>query len=193
MCLCLDGTSWTNDYQAEVYIGRISAENATEFSNQVYKILAYEKDPPTESYKKWSLGVGEKLDDQTWGDDVVTSLEGGMKNYSYDHLFEKSTAWAVKDIVAKINTSKYSVINHMGHCRWCYVMKMSAARFNKSAGVVQEKNWQPSDLTNTKFAFTYSEGCIPGAFDSACIAEDLTTSNRTGFWGVARLSIGIKD
>ncbi|MBN1984464.1 MAG: hypothetical protein JW795_23260, partial [Chitinivibrionales bacterium] len=183
---CLDGTTWSSDYKAEVFIGRISAENAEEFGNSVYKILSYEKDPPTESYKKCALGVGEKLADSplTWGGETVQAVERSVKGFSFDHLFEKDGAWEVADIVAKINTSKYAVVNHMGHSRYCYVMKMASARFISSKGSPIEQNWKPSDLTNTKFSFAYSEGCIPGAFDSACIAEELTTSNRTGCWGV---------
>ncbi len=69
-----------------------------------------------------------------------------------------------------INTNKYSIINHLGHADYNYVLKLT--------------NGDESQLKNNKFTFVKSQGCIPGAFDKNCFAEHLTTSTRTGMFAV---------
>ena len=45
-------------------------------------------------------------------------------------------------------------------------------------------NADADGLTNTKFPFMYSQGCLPGNFEGDCVAEHLTTSTRHGNYAV---------
>ncbi len=52
---CMDGP---DDMQSDLYMGRISVANITEANNVVDKIIAYEKNPPTQaSFYKNAIGV----------------------------------------------------------------------------------------------------------------------------------------
>ncbi len=183
-----DGPGGTDvDLMAEVYIGRASSENADEMSNFIYKTIAYENELATELYLKNILSVGESLrfnfpDEFDYGMPYMEEIRNGSDAsgyttlgftvnpdltietlYDYDWLPD---SWSKNEIIDKINSNNYSIINHMGHAWFDSVMK-----FN---------NDDADALTNDKYFFAYSQGCLPGFFTYDCIAEHLTTSHRHG-------------
>jgi hypothetical protein len=172
---CLSQETWNNDYEAELFIGRVSAENADEFSNFVYKTLAYENSDPNASYLKKVLSASEKMDDNTYGRDSVDAIANIFSSdFSFDGIYDENGSWSSDTTVTnRVNTNEFGIINHLGHCNTEYVMKLSSG-----------SNWNPDSFTNTNFIFAKSQGCWPGAFDKDCIGEHMTTSNRTGMWGV---------
>ncbi len=164
---CLDQSTWNDDFEAEVMIGRLSGEDATEISNQIFKILKYETDPSTESYLQTGLSLGEKLDDRTYAKDAMLELRTYFSDdWTFDGLFDKDGSWSKSELIQKINTNAFSNIDHFGHCNTSYAMKM--------------RNGDEDDLTNTNYIFVKSQGCIPGAFDRDCFAERFTTENKIG-------------
>ncbi len=169
---------------ANLLVGRASAENATEMSNFVYKTLAYEND--TSSYKKSVLTVGEQLGFggvSEYAKDLMEEIRLGVSKHGYTTsgfakdpsfsaatLYDKDAVWNKSALIGKINSNAYSIINHLGHANYNYVMKFS----NPDADVID----------SSKFLFAYSQGCIPGNFEEDCIAEHLTTSTRYGMFAV---------
>ena len=185
-----DGPGGTDvDLMAEVYIGRASAENEEEMSNFVFKTLAYENDAEGEPYLRTALMCGEHLGfggPAEYADSAMEEIRLGSSNHGYttvgfascaafttNWLYDSDSpgnSWVKQAIIDSIESNKYSIINHLGHANTDYVMKF----YNADADA----------LTNTKFLFAYSQGCIPGDFSSDCIAEHLTTSNRHGMYAV---------
>ena len=173
---CLSQATWNNDYEAEVFIGRASAQDATEFSNFIYKTMAFENSDPSDPYLKSELGAGEKMDASTQAKGSILALQKIFPtNWTFGGIYDADGTWSSpNDAIKQINSNKYSIIDHMGHSNTNYVMKLSSS-----------SNWNTnSPFTNTKFFFIKSQGCIPGAFDRDCSAEHWTTSSRTGAWGV---------
>lgn len=175
------------DLVAEVYIGRASAENTNEMANFVYKTLAYEQDTETAEYLHTALMCGEHLgfggdSEYAWpsmeeircGSDSAGYTTVGFTNsplFNVETLYDTTTnTWAKADLLDKINSGRYSIINHLGHANYNYVMKF----YNDDA----------DGLTNNHFLFAYSQGCIPGNFEENCVAEHLTTSTRHGMFAV---------
>ncbi len=172
------------DLYAEVYVGRASAENADEMANFVHKTLAYENSGIT--FKKKILMLGEHLGFGGISEYAKSSMEEirtGTSNHGYtstgfsadasfsvDGLYQQDTAWDKSEIISTINQNQYSVINHLGHANFNYVMQMA--------------NWDTDSLSNMTPSFAYSQGCIPGNFEEDCIAERLTTSDRNGMFAV---------
>jgi hypothetical protein len=175
------------DLLAEVYIGRASAENEAEMSNFIYKTLAYENAPDSESYLRTALMAGEYLGFGGVSDYATASMEeirtgtsnngytttgfAACPSFSVDTLYDSPTyTWPKSEMFNKINSNTYSIINHLGHANSNYVMKF----YNADA----------DGFTNNKFMFIYSQGCIPGNFEVDCMAEHLTTSTRSGAYAV---------
>ena len=170
------------DLIAELHVGRASAENETEMANFIYKTITYEND--TSAYKNSVLMVGEYLGFggiSEYAKGSLDEIKNGSSNHEYttagfsddyniNTLYAKDEEWSKSAIINKINLDTYSIINHLGHANYNYVMKF----FNTDAG----------NLTNSKFLFAYSQGCIPGNFERDCIAEHLTTSTRSGMFAV---------
>lgn len=167
------------DLFSEVYIGRASAEDAEEMSNFVYKTLRFETQPA--DYQKNVLLVAELLwsSSNTYGKPYMEEIRLGASTHGYttkgfaqdpsyivDILYDKDAEWSKSDIIAKLNTDAYGIVNHLGHSNYDYVMRFY--------------NSDVAKLTNKNPFFAYSQGCIPGNFEKDCIAERLTTSSRTG-------------
>ncbi|MBN1128363.1 MAG: hypothetical protein JXA71_05220, partial [Chitinispirillaceae bacterium] len=169
---CLEQATWSNDYVAEVFIGRLSGQTRNEIANQVFKTIAYESDADNQSYFFTGLSLGEKLDNTTYATSCMNQLEALYPaTWRFDSLFDSPTySWTRTQLLPLINSNRFSVINHLGHSNTTYCMKMS--------------NGIETSFTNNKFMFVKSQGCIPGAFDRDCFAERVTTQTRTGMFAV---------
>ena len=170
------------DWYSEVFVGRIAADNATEASNHISKIIAHETTPS--SYYK-TLMIGEKLNSNpTWGGDRMDFLLGFMGDISYGKLYDRDStdeSWQDDEVISLINSDEYYWINHLGHSN-----NTSNMRINLT---------EAAALTNSKYYFFYTQGCYAGAFDnrnssknyidSDTISEELTVgSSSSGAFGI---------
>lgn len=174
---CLDQATWNDDYEAEVFIGRFSAQSANEFANQTAKTLRYETYMEGDSYLKWGIGIGEKLSQSgdpppyVFAKPCMKALEQYFPNdFSFDELYDQDATWQVSQQINAVNSQKYSILNHFGHSNATYLMRMY------NTGV--------DEYTNQKPVFLKSQGCMSGNFEVVCIAETFTTSYRTGMFAV---------
>jgi hypothetical protein len=185
------------DLMAEVYLGRASVENATEMANFVYKTLLYETQSAGESYLRNHLlagqflgsGFGETNTIFVYGASYMTvaghsTNAGGYATLSFDScpLFNATTMyqydddlagrprWSGGDMIAKMNSGQFSIINHMGHGQYDTALKIGKG----SVG----------GLSNPKPFFVFAEDCYSGGFDQDCIAERLISDNRSGAYAV---------
>lgn len=193
---CLDGT-WNDngnalwgesddgigggdiDWESEVYVGRIPADNATEAATQINKIIAYE----TGSNPLQTLLVGQKMDSTpTWGGDRMDYIYAYMgftpKTELYDRNYDPDT-WPKSDLLAYINSNDYSWLNNLGHGSENYNMKLG--------------NSDVLSMTNTKYFFLYTQACYSGSIDSRrpngsytseCILEDMVNKNNHGAFAI---------
>ena len=166
------------DYFSEVYIGRISAENSTEFSAAINKQIMYQDNPVIADLEK-SLMIGEELNNspQTNGgdykDEIVTggyfngyTTAGLPANFTNDTLYDRDGYWNSSQLFSKLN-SGVNLINHLGHSNVDYNMKL----YNSS---VTNSNITVNGVNHNYFII-YSQGCLPAAFEQNCIVEKFTT------------------
>jgi hypothetical protein len=126
------------------------------------------------------LMAGEKLDNDTWGDDSMDNLIANAippNTYAIDTLYEKDHIWTKSELIAEMNTGIH-MINHLGHANQDYVMKLGSDDVDQ--------------LTNEKLFFVYTQGCYSGAFDIGdCIAEHFTVKTQhAAFAGVLNARYG---
>lgn len=172
------GEHYEADYFSEVYIGRISAENSTEFAAALNKQIMYQNSPVTADLEN-ALMVGEELNDnpQTNGgdykDEIVTggyfngySTAGFTDNFSMDTLYDRDGYWNANQLFTKFNNG-LNILNHLGHSNVDYNMKL----YNSS---VSNTNITVNGIDHNYFII-YSQGCLPAAFEQNCIAEKFTT------------------
>ena len=166
------------DYYSEVYIGRISAENSTEFSAAINKQIMYQNNPVIADLQK-SLMVGEELNNapQTNGGDYKDEIASGgyyngystvgiPTNFDNDTLYDRDGNWSVSQLLTKMNNG-INFINHLGHSNVDYNM-----RFYNST--VTNSNITVNGINHNYFII-YSQGCLPAAFEQNCIVEKFTT------------------
>ncbi len=167
---CLDQSEWNEDFEAELFIGRFSVNDPTELSNQIYKTIQYERVPISDNFVTTALSLGEMLDPETYGKEAMLQLQQCFSgDWTFDCLFDKDVKWDKSQLIQKVNSNTFSIINHDGHANNIYCMRL--------------ENGDESQLTNTKPIFAKSPGCYSGNFELDCIAERLTSSTRTGLFG----------
>ena len=196
---CLDGT-WNNDgdslwgesndgvegadidWESEVYVGRIPANNATEATAQINKIIAYETGSPP--YK--TLLVGENMDSTpTWGGDRMDWVYGYMNSMPKTELYDRDHAsnnWPKSDLLTHINSNNHNWLNHMGHANPTWNMKLA--------------NADVASMTNSQYFFHYTQACYSGSIDGRgwgpgatyitgdCVLEDMVNSNNHGAFAI---------
>ena len=124
------------DWNSEVYVGRISVDNATEAYNQIQKIIASE----TTIRPNRTLMVGEKLDnDPTWGGDRMDWVYSYMDGIPVTKLYDKVGTWSNQELIDLINdpNQKHYWINHLGHSNSTYSMKL----YNNDINYLHYQYW----------------------------------------------------
>lgn len=178
---CLDGESWSSDYEAEVYVGRISAENAQEFSNQIHKIITYETESKDSKMLKTSLGAGNKLDWNNWGARSIEFMYETIfpNTWEHDSIYQQFYDWNKEDFVATLATNRYGNVDHDGHGSVGGTMKFDVG--------------ETGLFTNTKYPFLYTLSCQTGDFSEDCIAEHFISEHKIGgyFGGVLNSEVGL--
>ena len=196
---CLDGT-WNNDgdglwgesndgvgggdidWYSEVYVGRIPADNATEATNQINKIIAYETGSPPNK----TLLVGEQMDsDPTWAGDRIDWVHGYMNSMPKTELYDRdhtSNDWPKSDLLNHINSNTHNWLNHLGHGNPIWNMKLA--------------NADVASMANSRYFFLYTQACYSGSIDGRwwgpgatyitgdCVLEDMVNSNNHGAFAI---------
>jgi hypothetical protein len=195
------------DLYGEIYVGRAAVENAAELSNFVNKTLTYNT---TEGeYLHRIAMVGEYLGFGGVSDYATDSMEQirtggtfdgyttcGFEDCNQPDFIDFNTEgcmpddptccwplydapgydWPASQLTCLMNGGIH-IINHLGHANETYCMKLYA--FDLPA------------LSNTDYFFVYSQGCLPGAFDTSnCFAEVLTTISHGAFGAVMNARYG---
>ncbi|MCB2185313.1 MAG: discoidin domain-containing protein [Deltaproteobacteria bacterium] len=189
---CLDGT-WNNnnnaywgesndgvgggdiDWLPELYVGRICADNATEATNQINKIIAYESNPAPFR----TLLLGELMDSTpTYGGDKMDWVYSFMDGMPNTKLYDKLGNFSAGTLVSHINSNSFDFINHLGHSNNTYGLKIGTST--------------ATGLTNGQYMLVYTQGCYSAAFDNRgtgtsyysaatdSLAEAFTTGSATG-------------
>lgn len=145
------------DWNSELYVGRISADDSTEAANQIAKIIASETLRPNKT-----LLIGEKLDDTpTWGGDRMDWVYEYMGGIPMSTLYDRDYIWPKYDLLALINTSQFHWLNHLGHSNSTYNMKMGTG--------------DVGSMTNLDSFLVYSQGCYSGNIEYPdCFGEAVT-------------------
>jgi hypothetical protein len=171
------------DLVADVYVGRACVGSSAEVTYFVDKTISYmtiSEDP----YLSEAVFVGEYLGDYgiaSWGGNYCDQLINGSSDDGYTTTGIPADAYNVTQVYDRdwpghnwpksvmknlINQGVY-FINHLGHSSYDYNLKMG--------------NGDVSSLTNDKYCFIYSQGCMAGGFDNGdCIAEYFTIKGTNG-------------
>ena len=195
---CLDGTwnddndnmwgeSNEDDLYAEVSVGRICVDDATEISQQTHKMMMYGTSPVEDNLEEFLL-IGEYLWPSTYGGQYMNEIaEGGNSNGYYSEgfsnninlntLYEMDNDWTSNDLYNELNAG-VNMVHHLGHGNPVHC-------FN-----IENSNLTTNNLTNngiTSGYFTaYSQACYSGSFDNRdftagsyygedCFCEKMTT------------------
>ncbi|MCX6353558.1 MAG: C25 family cysteine peptidase [Candidatus Aureabacteria bacterium] len=188
---CLDDGA-QQDLTYEVYVGRAAVENAAEVNNITNKTIAYEASG--DDYLKKVSMVGEYLGFGGVSDYATNSMEevrlgssangyttAGFASYSWfdiaHNLYDSGTySWPGSELKSLINGDVH-VLNHLGHANYTYDMKLYTSDL--------------SSLNNIKPFFGYSQGCMPGGFDTTnCWCEVITTMQHGAFAFVGNARYG---
>lgn len=192
------------DLMGDVLVGRAPVDNAEEMSNFVMKTIMYEYG--YDDYFEDVLMSGEFLDFGGVGDfggnfmdqlidksraNKYTTIGIPSGEYKIDTLYDRdwsefdkdnpwTTGWGKSEIIERINAGIH-IINHLGHSYLDYNMRLN--------------NSDIDNLTNDKYFFVYSQGCLAGGFDNPdgydCAAEHFTVKSSHGaFAGVWNTRFG---
>jgi hypothetical protein len=197
------------DLYAEIYVGRAAVENATEVENFIRKTLTY--DLAQNEYLPRIAMVGEYLGFGGVAEYAKDAMEQirlggeydgyftcGFENHGQPEFIDFVTVgclpedpcccwplydadhedydWPKSDLLCLMNGGIH-VFNHLGHANYTYDMKLYTSDL--------------ASLTNTDYFFIYSQGCMPGGFDTTnCFAEVITSMEEGAFAVVMNARFG---
>jgi hypothetical protein len=171
-----------DDSYPEVFVGRFSAEDKSQVTTQVNRVLQYEQTPATTDHYARGLGVGS---DQGPGDDGeydyqhLRNIREGLLDYTYTtgyELYDGSQGGedasgnpSASDMHALLEDG-LGIINYTGH----------GSTF--SCGTSGYNSTNVDQLTNTSVhPFFWSVACVNGNFtDATCFAETWLRATHNG-------------
>ena len=173
-----------NDIYNDLFIGRFSASSVAQVTNQVQKVIKYERDMATsDNWLKKGLGVSttESNNGHNYEDDYqhIENLRTDLLNYGYSTVYQD-----YRNVSGYPTSTTTTISNHI----------------NSGVGIINycnhgtETEWQShyysnshvNALTNSnKLPFIFSVACLNGKYDYAggdCFAEAWmhATNNSTG-------------
>ncbi|MDP8285078.1 MAG: C25 family cysteine peptidase, partial [Candidatus Electryonea clarkiae] len=155
------------DMLAEVYIGRITANNSTEITNQINKIQRYLESPVLGELET-TLMVGENLWTGTYGGTYMNELLIGSSSNGYTTvgipgswavttLYQINYNWSSSDLYNELNLGP-NFLNHLGHGNTTHCLD------------IDNYNLTTYNLTNDgithNFYNGYSQACYSGSIDN---------------------------
>ncbi|MCF7911308.1 MAG: T9SS type A sorting domain-containing protein [Candidatus Cloacimonetes bacterium] len=183
------------DEYAELAIGRMCVDSASEVAIEIEKHILYQNTPVEEDIEK-SVMVGEELNNspQTNGGDYKDQIvDGGYHdgysttgisaNFNVNYFYERDTNWSKYDLMDEFSDTGINLLNHLGHSSPTYNMKMENSDLT-------EANFTNNGITRG-FTIGYSQGCYNGSFDNwhyngyyvgeDCFAEKITGGISGGY------------
>lgn len=153
------------DMLPEVAVGRIPAEEESEFENLFQKNYAYVDNANVADDMAYMLGEILNSNPLTWGgdykDEISPMIDEGIHIFT---LYDREGTYSPESVYDAIDFG-VSIINHMGHSNETIVFGQGSD--------------DAYSYTNTEYGFAYSQGCYPAAFDEEtsgsgeCVAENL--------------------
>ncbi|HEX37367.1 MAG TPA: T9SS type A sorting domain-containing protein [Candidatus Cloacimonetes bacterium] len=155
------------DFLAEVYVGRITANNATEIANQINKIQLYSESPIADEVTT-TLLVGENLWPGTYGGSYMNELLVGSGSNGYTTvgipaswtvttLYQMNGNWTSNDLYNQLNLGP-NLLNHLGHGSTTHCLN------------IDNPDLTTYNLTNDGithgFYNGYSQACYSGSIDN---------------------------
>lgn len=169
------------DLLAEVFVGRIAADDAVEAARQLDKIRAYDAEDP----RLAAILYGEKLwpAPPVWGDDLKDLAFAEMPGFAATRMYGRDGTYTADGLVEAINSDEHSIINASEHGNWYNGLGL----YMIDLPPVHD---QLPEIANTYPFLGYSHGCYTGSFDNRtvigtynardAIAEELTTGMEAG-------------
>jgi len=106
---------YDDDWNYEVYVGRLSGSSQDEFDNAIDKILKYEKDPPLTNYPLDILLVGMDLDESTPTEDLKEVIDGYIPSrFDVTKVYDSDAGNHRDDAVAALDDGQ-NLFNHSDH------------------------------------------------------------------------------
>lgn len=141
----------TYDRLAEVAIGRFPASNASEVTNIVNKVIAYQSLDPQNYFTKSVAIFGENLDSNTKGSYFTNYISPAVSAKFTPVVYaDDVNYWSGTTLKSALSANTAQMIVHMGHSNHVYNAKIY--------------NTEVSQITNT-LPFVYiTGGCFPNYF-----------------------------
>ncbi len=171
------------DLSAELYIGRVAADDSADVRRFVRKTIQYTTSANPSLARVWLCGeyLGEL---QGWGgphmDELIDSSDHNgystigipSSSYSISKLYDLDwipEGWPANLLISQIDRFSAHIISHVGHAAYNMTIKLS--------------QYQAASLENNGYFFAYSQGCRAGWFDlppEDCWAEYATVKGERG-------------
>lgn len=158
----------TVDFFADVYVGRMSVDNATEISNFINKIFVYEKNPDTTYLKRILLPAAflwSNYNHMLSQDSIASITPVGWT----DRLLNQGQNDALRFQVRDSLNNGFAFAHLVGHGDDVGVYINSSAQYHANDAANQ--------TNSNKLVIVNSIACIPGNFEyNDCLAERMTNA-----------------
>jgi hypothetical protein len=159
---------YDDDWQYEVYVGRMTAEGATEINRFINKLMTYETDPPLLSFPLNAALLGMDLTTSseppyytlTRGENLKIAIEDHIPpRFGVTTIYDTDNSNHRDDFIAALNAGQ-NVVNHCDHANYSVICTGD-----------RNHNWcfytgDVYNLTNyNKYCNIYSLGCYANRMD----------------------------
>ena len=181
-------SDYDDDWEHEVFVGRVTVMSSFDINRFVDKILKYEKDPPREEYLLDMLLVGMDLDTCTHAEYLKDSIESYIPmDFEITKVYDSDSGNHKDSVVNYLNAGQH-LVNHADHAN---DGQMGTGHINHQLSIYR------SDVlgleNDDQMSVVVSMGCLVNAMDyTNCMSECFVIYNPNqggvAFVGATRLT-----
>jgi len=159
-----------NDHYVDIFVGRFSAENASQVTTQVNRTIHYERDVSTaDTWLASGVGIASNEGSNPSDAEHMNTIETDLEGYGYSITRCYQDGGSASQLNSLLNAGK-GLINYVGH-----------GSNTSFASMVYTSSNVNSLSNNNKLPFIFDVACVNGNFKSiTCFAEAWLRATNNG-------------
>jgi PKD repeat protein len=159
-----------NDNYIDIFVGRFSAENASQLNTQIQRTLHYERDVTTaDNWFTKGVGIASNEGSNPSDEEHMDAIGSRLQGYGYTISKCHQNGGSASQLTNLLNSGK-GVLNYVGHG--------SNTSFASMRYTISDVN---SLTNNNKLPFIFDVACVNGNFKSmTCFAEAWLRATNNG-------------
>ena len=157
-------SDYDDDWDHEVYVGRVTTDTVGQISDFISKVLNYERNPPMTGYLLDALFIGMDTDEYTHYENLKESVASNYmpQRFTVTKVYDSDDSYHLGDTLNALNSGQH-LVNHADHGYYDY---MGTGDY-----------WHQWGMNNNHVDYLHNDGELSIVTSFACLSNGMDVSD----------------